>query len=267
MPATEKGWLITANELQAWIIEEREDIVAVDKPAGVVCHPSKQGPWSSLGGACREYFHLERVHMPFRLDRETSGVVLFAKSRETASRLQIAVGQRRFRKTYWAILCGHLAETLVVREPVGRIPAPSFAARQWIDPKAGQTAETEFVPLARAGGYTFARVHPITGRLHQIRVHAAWSGYPVVGDKLYPDASLMAEFVVQGFTDRLAARLPMRRHALHAGEVTFDSSSGEMMTFRAPIATDLAEFCRNHMDGLNIREFEGANGTANPNHY
>src|SRR5580700_2731851 len=148
MLAGEKGWLIAPDELRTWIIEEREDLVAIDKPAGVVCHPSKAGSWSSLGGACREYFGLERVHMPFRLDRETSGVVLFAKNREAASRLQKAVEQRRVSKTYWAILCGPLAESRVVSEPIGRSPAPSFAARQWIDPKAGQAARTEFAPLA-----------------------------------------------------------------------------------------------------------------------
>src|SRR5258708_10475032 len=130
MPATDRGWMMPPEDLQSWIIHENAVLLVVNKPALVVCHPSKQGPWSSLIGACREYLGLERLHMPSRLDRETSGVVVFAKNRETASRLQKAAEQRRVRKIYWAILSGTLSARREGCRPVARDPDAEFAARQ-----------------------------------------------------------------------------------------------------------------------------------------
>jgi len=257
MPATEWGWLITAGELRTWILEETGELLVVNKPALVVCHPSKRGSWSSLAGACREYLGLERIHLPGRLDRETSGVVVVAKNRAAASRLQRAANRGRVRKTYWAVLCGNLRERHVVSQPLGRDPKATYACRQWVVEQGGRGAETEFVPVACGGGYTLVRVHPRTGRLHQIRVHAAWMGYPVAGDKLYgPDPELMLEFVKHGLTPRLRAALPLERHALHAGEVTFQTERGEEV-FRAPLAEDLAQFCRQRM-GLSALELSEA---------
>jgi len=253
MPTTERGWVITPEELRAWILEETDELVVVNKPGLVVCHPSKRGPWSSLAGACREYLGLERVHLPGRLDRETSGVVVVATNRATASRLQRAANCGRVRKTYWAVLCGNLRERRVVSQPIGRDAKATYVCRQWVVEEGGRRAETEFVPVAWGRKYTLARVHPRTGRLHQIRVHAAWMGHPVAGDKLYgPDPELMLEFVKHGFTERLRVALPLERHALHAAEVAFDTERGEEV-FRAPLAGDLAEFCRQRM-GLSALE-------------
>ena len=243
MPATEWGWLITPDELRSWILQETADVFVVNKPGLVVCHPSKQGPWSSLIGACREYLGVERLHMPSRLDRETSGVVVFAKNRETASRMQKAAEQRRVRKSYWAILCGELSEPRKVCKPIDRDPGAEFASRQRVVEEGGYAAETLYEPLASACGYTIARVIPRTGRLHQIRVHAAWMGHAVAGDKLYgPDPSLMMEFTKHGFTPRVLAMLPLPRHALHAAQIVFPEERGEE-TFQAPLAPDLVAFC------------------------
>ena len=247
MPACEWGWRITPEELRGWILEQTEDILLVNKPALVVCHPSKRGPWSSLVGACREYLGAERLYLPSRLDRETSGVVVIARNRPTASRLQTAMWKRRVRKSYWAILSGHLDAAALVTEPIGPDPDAEFPTRQRVDRQAGRPAETEFLPCARAGGYTLARVHPRTGRLHQIRVHAAWLGHPLVGDKLYgPDPALMMEFLRHGFTARHAELLELPRQALHAAELVFRLGREELV-FRAPLAADLAEFCRSRL--------------------
>jgi 23S rRNA pseudouridine1911/1915/1917 synthase len=239
--------MITAEELRSWILHETADVLVVNKPGLVVCHPSKQGPWSSLIGACREYLGLERLHMPSRLDRETSGVVVLAKNRETASRMQKAAEQRRVRKTYWAVLSGTLDGHREVCQPIGRDVDAEFASRQRVVEEGGYAAMTEFDPVAWGGGYTLARIHPRTGRLHQIRVHAAWLGHAVAGDKLYgPDPSLMLEFTRNGFTAHLESMLPLPRHALHAAEIAFPGESGEEI-FRAPLAGDLVEFCREKM--------------------
>ena len=242
MPATEWGWLITPAELKKWIFFESRDIFAVNKPPYVVCHPSKKGPWSSLIGACREYYGVSRLHMPSRLDRETSGVVVFARNAETATRMQGAIAERRVQKVYRAILQGEMPEPVVVWQPIGRDEDSAYRTRQCVRESGGQAAHTEFVPLATGGGYTLAEVRPFTGRLHQIRVHAAWLGHPVAGDKLYPDAGLMLEFVTAGFTARLAAALPLPRHALHALSVVFETETGTER-FEAPMAEDLMEFC------------------------
>jgi 23S rRNA pseudouridine1911/1915/1917 synthase len=234
VPQTEWGWEITEGELRSWILHEDRDLLVVNKPGLVVCHPSKHGPWSSLIGAAREYTGLPVLHMPSRLDRETSGVVVLVKDTSLARRLQKLVEQRRVRKQYLAILEGRLPSPVRVDQPLGKHPNSAIAMRQAVV-EGGARAVTEFTPLWAAGGYTFAAVRTETGRLHQIRVHAAWLGHAVAGDKLYgPDESLYLEFARQGFTDHLAAVLPIARQALHATALECDG-----LSFFAPLAEDL----------------------------
>jgi 23S rRNA pseudouridine1911/1915/1917 synthase len=230
MPRTDWGWLITAEELRSWILHEDADLLVVNKPGLVVCHPSKHGPWSSLVGAAREYLGVEQLHMPSRLDRETSGVVLLAKTREMGSRLQRAVQARRVRKIYHALLCGEMREPVVVDQPLGPHPSSRIWIRQAVV-DGGSAARTEFRPLRWGGGYTLAEIEPATGRLHQIRVHAAWLGHPVAGDKIYgPDESLFLEFLEQGWTARLSAALRLEHQALHASLWSFGA-----WRFEAPL--------------------------------
>lgn len=248
VPADPGPRLIAPADFPRWIVEEDDDVIVLNKPGDVVCHPSKNGPWSSLVGACREHLQLPRVHMIYRLDRETSGVMVFAKNAAMAGRLQTAVEGRRVRKLYLAILCGELREPVVVDAPLGRDLASPIVARQAIvrGPE-GRAAVTEFLPVAQGAGYTLARVRPRTGRQHQIRVHAASLGHPLLGDKLYgPDQLLFLEFIRDGFTPRLAALLTLPRHALHALEMRFDPGEGGR-TFRAPLTPDLRAFARDRM--------------------
>src|SRR6185503_14321235 len=99
--------LIAIEELRAWIVYEDERLLVVGKPGDVVCHPSKAGPWSSLVGAAREYTALPTMHLVFRLDRETSGIVVLAKDAKMASRLQVAMQERKVGKLYLAVLTGN----------------------------------------------------------------------------------------------------------------------------------------------------------------
>ncbi len=238
MPATDWGFSVTPEELESWIVHRDSDLLVVNKPGGLVCHPSKRGPWSSLVGAAREYLGVERLHMPSRLDRETSGVVVFALNREIASRLQKAIERRRVAKIYWALLMGSLAAPVVVNQPIGPAEGALVAARQAVR-EGGRESVTEFEPLAAKGDWTLARVRPLTGRMHQIRVHAAWLGHPVAGDKIYgPDERWYLEFVTRGWTAEMQRALGVSRHALHCGEIGFP----DHLSFHAPWPDELADY-------------------------
>ena len=242
MPATDWGWLITPDELRGWILQETADLLIVNKPPHVVCHRSRFGPWSSLIGACREYLGEEVLRMPFRLDRETSGVLVFARNRETGSRLQRAVQFRCYRKTYHAVLTGHLENPVTVTACIGPDVGAEFYSRRAVVEDGGENAETEFIPITCGGGYTLARVHPRSGKRHQIRVHAASLGFPLVGDKLYgPDPTLMLRFMRERMSPELLEQLILERQALHCTQVEFETEKG-LELFSAPAPEDLAGF-------------------------
>lgn len=247
MPATDWGWLITPAELRGWILEETGDLLILNKPPHVVCHRSRYGPWSSLIGACREYLGDDVLRMPFRLDRETSGVLVLARTKATGVRLQRAVQLRDYRKTYHAVLTGHLESAVRVTAPIGPDIGAEFYSRQTTVEAGGDAAETDFIPIASGGGYTLVKVHPHSGRRHQIRVHAAALGLPLVGDKLYgPDPSLMLRFMREGMSPDLLEQLVLDRHGLHCTQVEFDTEQGAEV-YSAPAPDDLAAFVLAHM--------------------
>ena len=232
--------LIDLEELRTWILFEDNDLLVVNKPGDVVCHPSKNGPWSSLVGACREYTGLETLHMPSRLDRETSGVVVLVKNHPLASKLHMAIQRREVRKSYLAILQGHLASPVEVSEPLGPLVDSPVWVQQCARPD-GAAALTRFTPVRTVGSFTLAEVEPHTGRLHQIRVHAAWLGHPLVGDKIYGgDPQLFLDFIEHGYTPKLAARLLLPRQALHCQEIVYQTTPE--YRFVAPLPADLADF-------------------------
>jgi 23S rRNA pseudouridine1911/1915/1917 synthase len=240
--------LIDPALFPGWILHEDARVLVIAKPGDIVTHPSKRGPWSSLVGAVREYLHGPAVHLVFRLDRETSGVVVFAKEAATARTLQMAVERRAVEKVYLAVLHGEWEGSRRVREPLDRDAASAVHVKQAVCPEgSGQAAETQFTGLVARGGYTLVRVEPLTGRKHQIRAHAAWMGRPVAGDKIYgPDEGLYLEFIAGGWTPRLAAALPISRQALHAWTVDF-RPAGEPYCFCAPLPADLMRFCAERM--------------------
>ncbi len=241
--------LIAPEELAGWVLREDGDLLVINKPGGIVCHPSKNGPWSSLVGACRERFGLETVHLVHRLDRETSGLVVLAKNRRTARLTQMAFQNRQVEKTYLAILEGTLVEPVTVKNQLARdMESPVYIKQTVRKSNSSQKAETAFTPLATGGGYTLARVVPVTGRKHQIRVHAKWLGHAIAGDKIYgPDDALYLEFIETGWTPRLAERLPLPRQALHAETLRFNLPDFPL-TLHAPLPEDLRAFLHGKID-------------------
>lgn len=241
--------IIRPEELKAWIVHEDARLLVINKPGDVVCHPSKAGPWSSLVGAAREFTGLPTMHLVFRLDRETSGVVVLAKDAKMASRLQTAMMDRRAGKAYLAILTGELAAPVTVDQPLGDdVASPVFVKSAVC--ADGKAAVTHFTPVATAAGFTLARVRTESGRKHQIRVHAHWLGHPLVGDKIYgPDDRLYLDFIDHGWTEAMAAKLLLPRQALHCAEIDLRAVGIEPV-FTAPLAEDLRRFCAER--GLDI---------------
>jgi len=234
--------MITPEELRSWIVHDDARLLVVNKPGDVVCHPSKDGPWSSLASAVREFAQLAAAHLIFRLDRETSGLVVFAKDAKLASQLQRAVQARRVAKAYVAVMTGELRGPVTVNQPLGDDVGSPVFVKSAVRPD-GQAAVTHFTPVTTGGGLTLARVVTETGRKHQIRAHAQWLGHPLVGDKIYgPDARLYLEFIDHGWTEALAAKLLLPRQALHCAEIDL-RPAGLPDVFQAELPADLREFC------------------------
>ena len=157
--------LIAREELKTWILFEDERLLVINKPGDVVCHPSKAGPWSSLVGAAREYTGLPTMHLVFRLDRETSGVVVLAKDAATATRLQTAMMRRQVGKTYEAILTGRLAGKVTVDQPLGDdSTSPVFTKSAVV--AGGQAAVTHSV----SAGLDYVLIGPEHALLHDQRL-------------------------------------------------------------------------------------------------
>ena len=247
-PYGEEAPLVDPDDFLNWIILEDDNLLIVNKPGWLVCHPSKNGPYSSLVGVVREYIGAQKLHLVARLDRETSGLVIFAKRPAVARKFQMAIQDRRVQKLYLAILESEFNEPVYVDQSIARRRGgPVYVKSEVSNDRLAQPAITHFLPIVASKGYTLCRVVPETGRKHQIRVHAEWLKKPVVGDKIYgPDETLYIDFVERGWTDRLEMSLPMKRQALHCYHYKFDFSE-DAFNCVADLPQDFSDFCKTYM--------------------
>lgn len=229
------------------IIHEDDALLVINKPAGLVCHPTKGDVYSSLISRAR--LHVDDgtdLHLINRLDRETSGVVLIAKGQESVRAMRRVFEQRRVTKTYQAIVAGHLKPGAgVIEEPIGRDQSSIVAIRRMVSAE-GKSAFTEYETIREftrpEGIFSLLRVRPRTGRTHQIRVHLAHLGHPIVGDKIYgPDERIFLAFVERRMTPNQAEILILPHQALHAESLEFELE-GESYTFRSEPEPWFTEF-------------------------
>ncbi|HSV64258.1 MAG TPA: RNA pseudouridine synthase [Chthoniobacterales bacterium] len=241
-----------ANHGDFAVVAESDDFIVVDKPPFLLVHPTKPTGARTLWGELRQLLAFEianggQVSIVNRLDRETSGLVLVAKNSAAARRFGLLMQEQRIAKEYLAIVWGWPEwEATSVDAPVLRqgtqMTSPIWL-KQMIHP-AGAPARTEFRVEKRflrgdAKRFAIIRAFPKTGRTHQIRVHLASLGHPIVGDKIYgPDETLYLEFIQTGWTPNLERQLLLPRHALHSASLEVEN--GER--WRSDLPTDLEAF-------------------------
>ncbi len=208
----------TADATDIPVLYEDEDIVVINKPAGVLTH--------AKGGISQEHTVADmlqplttfasdtnRAGIVHRLDRETSGVLVGARTPAAAEFLQKQFAQRTTKKTYIAIVEGVPKHTeALIDLPIGRSPAKPSTFR--VDPK-GKSAQTTYYVLDVQNDKSLVKLQPKTGRTHQLRVHMAHIGHPIVGDIVYGKSA--------------------QRMFLHAYQLELTAPNGERMTFTAPI--------------------------------
>jgi 23S rRNA pseudouridine1911/1915/1917 synthase len=215
----------------------------LDKPAGIAMHPTAKFHHATVTAVLRERFPGEALQITHRLDLETSGVLLVARSPEAAVALKRAFARRCVHKRYLAIVHGRLAGEGVIDRPLALQAAGLVRVKMEVRPD-GLPSRTRFRALSTHGDATLVECFPETGRQHQIRAHLCAIGHPVVGDKLYPDERVFAEYQDHGW-DAVADRLPLSRQALHAASLAFpDPSTGQVIEAESPLPADLAEFLR-----------------------
>lgn len=241
-------------ELPFRILGETPDLIAVEKPAFLLVHPSKPGGPVTLWDRLRELLAYEiagggQVSLINRLDRETSGIVLVAKNAAAARSCTMAMARGEVAKEYLAVVTGWPeSERWSVEEPIlriGEIEHSRIWLKRGVHPQ-GAPSRTDFTLLKRVthpvhGLLSLVHCIPRTGRTHQIRVHLAHSGHPVVGDKIYgPSEECYLEFIETGWSPSLEKRLWLSRHALHSCSLELNHD-GLRHRWESPLPRDLED--------------------------
>ena len=216
------------------ILYEDEDVVVLNKPTGIVSHPShghhKDSLANYLAGYYKRFGKSGRFRVVGRLDKDTSGGILFAKNAPAAARLFRQKEEGLFRKTYLAV-CANPPKNdetriwNVIDDPIGPIPG-TLMKQQIMQPPKGKSALTRYICRGSFNNGCVTEVEIDTGRTHQIRVHLASVGHPLIGDKLYGEDTESGHFA--------------HRALLHAWRMTFRQPFGsEIINITAPIPDDM----------------------------
>ncbi|QDT68290.1 Pseudouridine synthase [Planctomycetes bacterium MalM25] len=231
------------------LIYEDDDLVAVNKPAGMVVHPAK-GNWSGtlaaglahhFGDALSSTGGPTRPGIVHRLDRDTTGVIVVAKHDQAHERLAAQFADRSTEKEYAAIVLGEPdRDGDVIDEPIG--PHPHLREKMAIrrDLPDARSAVTTFEVVERMKRCSLLRLTPKTGRTHQIRVHLAHRGNPVLCDKQYGGRSQITASELAGGVAKPGEEPLLARHALHARRLRINHpTTGDRLTLEAPLPEDI----------------------------
>ena len=243
------------------VVDETDEWIVVDKPPFLLVHPKKPDGPKTLRDGLRGLLAFElanggQVSIVNRLDRETSGLVLVCKTAAAARRFHTAMSRRAVAKEYLAIVWDWPEQdAFTVTAPILRqgeqLPTAIYLKR-CVHPEGAEAVtrfqvEQRFEKATSAGNrFALVRAFPETGRTHQIRVHLAHAGHPIVGDKIYgPDERCYLEFIETGWTPSLENRLLLPRHALHSTRLRLETEQDGPLEWNAPLAHDLAAWMGN----------------------
>jgi len=225
---------VEPEDIPLRVLYEDDDLLAIDKPPGMVVHPAPGARRGTLVhalawrlGTLPAAGDPDRPGIVHRLDRDTSGVLLVARTRRAHESLARQFRERSVEKRYVAVVRGVLAGTTGrIDRPIGRHPRER--KRMSVRTARGRPAVTRWRVVERLAGATVLALAPETGRTHQLRVHLAAAGHPIVGDRVY------------GARRRGGTTITFPRQALHAEEITFaHPATGVSLTIRAPVPSDI----------------------------
>jgi 23S rRNA pseudouridine1911/1915/1917 synthase len=226
------------------ILYEDEHLLALNKPPGIIVHPAKGHRQNTIVNAilfhCRRVSRAETVRpgLVHRLDRDTSGVLLVAKSEPAHARLSLQFERRTVHKEYHAIVEGVLKfDSDLIQKPIGR--HPKDRTKMSVRAEVGRPAESFYEVIERLPAFTYVRVLPRTGRTHQIRVHLRSLGHPVVADHAYAYRHALYLSDLRG-QPRGEGETPLiDRQALHARSITLKHPvTNHKLTITAPLPED-----------------------------
>jgi 23S rRNA pseudouridine1911/1915/1917 synthase len=247
---------LTPEPIPLEILYEDTDLVVLNKPAGLVVHPAPGHPRGTLVHAllhhCPDLPGIGEERRPgivHRLDKETSGVMVVAKTDAAMASLAAQFKGRRVKKTYLALVHGEVKQTEArIATEIGRHDRDR--KRMAVGTRKGREAVTTYKVMKRLDGFTLLQLHPETGRTHQIRVHLSSIGHPIAGDKVY-GGTREKKFRVSGFGFRVRAE----RQLLHSWKLgLFHPKTNEWMEFEAPLPADFASWLHTEPSADTTRE-------------
>lgn len=230
------------------VVFEDNDLIVINKPPYMITHPAGKNLFY-CATVWFETIHKKTIHSIHRLDRETSGLLLLAKNPRTAQKVSQLFEDDLVKKCYFLIAKKQAKATefpFVAKERMdrqeGNIPEGMMSV--WPETSnMGKDSETKFELLLEKDGYVLALAFPLTGRQHQIRVHAAYHGYPLLGDKLYNgDPGVFIRFKDIVATDDDHAKMEIPRQALHAVSLALTYPEHQEVHYQAPLPKDLADW-------------------------
>lgn len=226
------------------IIYEDEQLIIVNKPAGLVVHPGAGNPDKTLVNALRHYdeslVHIPRAGIIHRLDKETSGLLIVARTLESHHALTQALSQREIKREYQAIIHGTLISGGTINAPIDR--HPTHRIKMAIQ-NSGRNAVTHYRLIEKFPHFTHIKCELESGRTHQIRVHMKHISHPLVGDPLYGYGSNIPGKLGPTLRD-IARQFP--RQALHAWRLTLTHpTTGDTLTAESPLPNDMAQLLTN----------------------